>query len=279
MSVVVELRNSLPSSCGRMFNCSQTCRSESMNRILSAAEKRSRYFRRLINVKHMDFEYAFWQMKLLLFAPQRLSRNFHYRNCSRRQWARDDPAFLVFVLSLYIFSNTVLAILRSYSVGTVFRFVLWVAVFDFLAFAFLASTFFWIITGRFLRDRSRLISPDILSDSTVIDTTQEVEWGYAFDVHLNAIFPSVVIHLFQWPLLFVILSNGIIGCFIGNSLWLIAALYYNYITFLGYSALPFLRRTAVFLWPMTAFVILFIISLIFRWNFTLFLWRFYEFRL
>lgn len=31
---------------------------------------------------------------------------------------------------------------------------------------------------------------------------QDVEWGYAFDVHLNALFPLLmVLHFFQLPLL------------------------------------------------------------------------------
>lgn len=98
--------------CSSMFRCAETCRPLAINRILSAAEKRSRYLRRLLNVKHMDFEHALWEMVQLLVSPQKLFRSFRYRNCmsfcmpyfmhnylgSRRQWARDDPAFLVLVV-------------------------------------------------------------------------------------------------------------------------------------------------------------------------------------
>ena len=46
----------------------------------------------------------------------------------------------------------------------------------------MSSTNFRIITNRYLR----------------IDKTQDVEWGYAFDIHLNAFFPPLVIlHIVQ----------------------------------------------------------------------------------
>ncbi|KAF7256980.1 hypothetical protein EG68_06190 [Paragonimus skrjabini miyazakii] len=282
MSVAVKVTEGVPRSvCTRMFNCAQVCRPASMNRILSAAEKRSRYFRRLVNFKHMDFEYALWQMLQLIVAPQRLFRNFKYRNCSRRQWARDDPAFLVLVFILVIVVNSILASFSSPSVWEQVKFVIWVAVFDFFALALIAATFFWIIANRFLVDRSRvaLNANELLSTSSELQTVNDVEWAYAFDIHLNAIFPSVLIDLVHLPLFFFILSNSFVGRFIGNSLWLVAAIYYNYITFLGYSALPFLKRTSALLWPITASVIIFTLSLALGWNFTVFLWQFHQFRL
>jgi hypothetical protein len=42
--------------------------------------------------------------------------------------------------------------------------------------------FFRFLTNRYLR----------------LDKTQDVEWGYTFDIHLNAVFPSLIIlHIFQ----------------------------------------------------------------------------------
>lgn len=45
------------------------------------------------------------------------------------------------------------------------------------------------------------------------------------------------------------------------------------------SALPFLKRTTVLLWPVTAAIVIYVVSLIMKWNFTLFLCHFYQFRL
>ncbi|XP_077912778.1 protein unc-50 homolog isoform X2 [Halichoerus grypus] len=67
----------------------------------------------------------------------------------------------------------------------------------------------------------------------------DVEWGYAFDVHLNAFYPLLVIlHFIQLFFInHVILTDTFIGYFVGNTLWLVAVGYYIYVTFLGYSAL------------------------------------------
>lgn len=45
----------------------------------SATTKTSKYLRRLIKFRQMDFEYAFWQMIYLFVAPQKVYRNFGYR--------------------------------------------------------------------------------------------------------------------------------------------------------------------------------------------------------
>jgi len=49
---------------------------------------------------------------------------------------------------------------------------------------------------------------------------QDVEWGYCFDIHLNAFFPLLMIlHFFQLPFLnctFILLypdGEGMVGCY------------------------------------------------------------------
>ena len=92
-----------------------------------------KYFRRMVMFRHMDFEYALWQMLYLCVAPNRvfvaivfldassssvfqisqrqLSQKYYETNFrisfnflfaeTKNQWARDDPAFLV-LLSLFL---------------------------------------------------------------------------------------------------------------------------------------------------------------------------------
>lgn len=72
----------------------------------TAGAKRHKYLRRLLHVRHMDFEFALWQMLYLFTSPQRVYRNFHYRKQTKDQWARDDPAFLV-LLSVWLCVSTV----------------------------------------------------------------------------------------------------------------------------------------------------------------------------
>ena len=82
----------------------------------SATSKTSKYLRKLIKFRQMDFEFALWQMLYLFVAPQKVFRNFGYRKGkltnfnaqlniisgiseTKSQFARDDPAFLVLLLS------------------------------------------------------------------------------------------------------------------------------------------------------------------------------------
>lgn len=67
----------------------------------TAGAKRYKYLRRLLHFKHMDFDFAVWQMLYLFTSPQRVYRNFQYRKQTKDQWARDDPAFLV-LLSIWL---------------------------------------------------------------------------------------------------------------------------------------------------------------------------------
>lgn len=108
----------------------------------------------------------------------------------------------------------------------------------------------------------------------------DVEWGYAFDVHLNAFYPLLVIlHFIQLFFInHVILTDTFIGYLVGNTLWLVAVGYYIYVTFLGYSALPFLKNTVILLYPFAPLILLYGLSLALGWNFTHTLCSFYKYR-
>lgn len=42
--------------------------------------------------------------------------------------------------------------------------------------------------------------------------------------------------------------------------------YYVYITFLGYTALPFLGNTTIYLYPAAFFLVFYIIAVVLKWN-------------
>jgi len=78
---------------------------------------------------------------------------------------------------------------------------------------------------------------------------QEVEWLYAFDVHANAFFCSfLVTYVLQYFLLPLLLGRSFVCCILSNTLYAGATAWYSYITYLGYTALPFLGNTQKFLW-------------------------------
>jgi len=65
---------------------------------------------------------------------------------------------------------------------------------------------------------------------------------------------------------------------LGNTLWLVALCYYIYITFLGYSNLPQLRSTRIFLYPLTLLAFLYVLTLLLGWNVSTSLIKFYTYR-
>eukprot|EP00877_Chromochloris_zofingiensis_P009945 jgi/Chrzof1/5203/Cz15g16070.t1 len=79
---------------------------------------------------------------------------------------------------------------------------------------------------------------------------QNVEWLYAFDVHCNSYFPLfLLLYVLQFLLSPVLLWKSLVSTALSCALYAAALSLYHYLNFLGYSALPFLERTQVFLWP------------------------------
>uniref|UniRef100_A0A915E0C8 Uncharacterized protein n=1 Tax=Ditylenchus dipsaci TaxID=166011 RepID=A0A915E0C8_9BILA len=62
---------------------------------------------------------------------------------------------------------------------------------------------------------------------------------------------------------------------LGNSIWCVALVYYVYITFLGYTALPILKNTHVFLYPITFIFIFFVATVSAGWNVSISAMNFY----
>ena len=146
---------------------------------MTAAAKRYRYLRRLFKFRQMDFEFAAWQMVYLFTSPQKVFRNSLYRKQTKAQFARDDPAFLVLLCFWICVTSLGFSLLLSLSVGETLLFLLYTVFVDTLFTGILVATVLWALVNKYL------VKP------TCFD--QDVEWGYAFDVHLNAYFPSLII--------------------------------------------------------------------------------------
>lgn len=234
---------------------------------LSASEKRRKFLHRLVHFRHMDFEYALWQLLYLFVSPQKVYRNFQYRKQTRNQWARDDPAFLVLLSAVLLGTSFAFGLVLALSFLEILKLMLWIVFVDCIGVGVVIATIFWLLANRVFRLPS--------------SGSLQVEWAYAFDVHLNAFFPLLVIlHLIQLPLLYPVLYHDwFVSSLLGNLFWLVAIVYYLYITFLGYRALNFLRGVNAILYPITLLCILFLVSVLLRWNFTKILADFYKFRI
>ena len=124
----------------------------------------------------------------------------------------------------FLFLVTSLGFVFIFNLGfsqTIF-FILYVVVVDFLVAGLVAATSMWFIANKFLKEQN---------------TDGDIEWGYSFDVHINAFFPPLIIlHFIQLIFYKVLFSQEwFLARFMGNTLWLLSIGYYIYITFLGYN--------------------------------------------
>jgi UNC-50 family len=92
--------------------------------------------------------------------------------------------------------------------------------------------------------------------------------------------PDLCTDVVQFFLIPVVLGEGLVPMIIANSLYAAALSWYWYITHLGYRTLPFLSNTEVFLFPIAAVLLVFVVMLIgypfnFGWNAARVMARFY----
>lgn len=100
-------------------------------------------------------------------------------------------------------------------------FVLYVVFIDFLLAGVISASVMWLLSNKFMREPN----------------SENIEWGYSFDVHINATFPPLIILHFFMLLFYKVLfsQEWLVARILGNLLWLLATSYYIYITFLGYN--------------------------------------------
>ncbi|ENN72200.1 hypothetical protein D910_07858 [Dendroctonus ponderosae] len=223
----------------------------SQSDINSAYHKIHRYFRRLFKFEQMDFQFALWQMFYLLAAPQKLTKVFRARKNFKSQYARDDPAFLILFAGALCLTSIGFALTLDYSFLQFTKFLVIEIFIDCIGIGVVIATALWYITNKFLKPKNM---------------PQDVEWGFAFDIHLNAFFPPLILlHFFL--LIFYNLfmqesgTSQPFAVFYGNAFWLAAAVYYVYITFLGYNSMQILKHINLFLIPIPTLICIYLLTL------------------
>lgn len=198
------------------------------------------WVRRLFKPKQMDFQYTLWTMLQLCISPKTAYRHASYHKQTKNHWARDDPAFVVLCAALVAATATAYCLAFGNGVGRSLLFIVSAVAVDFLALGCGVATLGWGLSNRALRRKAQ--------HSHAVE--QSVEWMYSFDVHCNAFFPTfLLLAVLQLVLCPVLLMNTFLSTVLSAALWALGLSYYCYLTFLGYSALPFLERTEVFLYP------------------------------
>merc|ERR1719445_2435587 len=113
---------------------------------MSAAAKRYKYLRRIFHFRHMDFEFAMWQMLSLFYKPQQVYRNFQYRKETKAQFARDDPAFLVLLAGWLLVSSAGFSIVLGIGFVSFLKFLLYVIFVDCIGVGLCIATIIWFVS-------------------------------------------------------------------------------------------------------------------------------------
>lgn len=218
----------------------------------------TQYVRRLWSWDQMDFDSCFDQMVTLIGPPHQMSKIFklaNYRKKTKNQWARDDPAFALVQCGFLIASALAWGITCLNTRLSLGGFLL-------LVVKEVLGT--WLLGGIIISSLLVHLSNTHLIEHSVHSVAQTVEWLYAFDIHCNAFFVSFLLtHVVQFLLLPVLLSDGLVPSIFANLLWSLSLAAYCFVTHLGYRALPFLKHTEYYLYPIAGIVLLFVLSVLF----------------
>mmetsp|Transcript_45303 Transcript_45303/g.50786 ORF Transcript_45303/g.50786 Transcript_45303/m.50786 type:complete len:276 (-) Transcript_45303:161-988(-) len=219
----------------------------------SSSSIHAQYLARLVDFRQMDIQSALDQMKTLLSTrPHVVYKTSYYRKQTKNHWARDDPAFAV-LESIFLTISCI-----AYSIS--FR----VPVTEGIAFWFYSILFNWLGLGFVIATVGRELANRHLTDhKSNSHVRQSVEWLYAFDIHCNAFFPVfVLLYGVQFFLLPLVLGKSLFSLVVSNTLYAAGFAWYWYITHLGYRALPFLSQTEVFLFPVAAIALVYVLNLV-----------------
>jgi hypothetical protein len=220
-----------------------------------------RYLRRVVRYPEMDFQYTLSQMRLLLHAPSKVYKLTSWRNQTKAQWARDDPAFVV-LLSLLVAAGAA-AYALALGAGGLAELLLQVA----------AHLALFLGSGLLVASLLRWLANAHLRQRHSHSVEQQVEWMYAFDIHCNGYWPlALLLYPVQLVLLPLLSGHSFLATLAANTLWCAALAYYSYITFLGYMYLPFLAkdRVTALLYPVAAYAVLFTLLTVINVNATRF---------
>eukprot|EP01120_Amphizonella_sp_Union-15-10_P000570 TRINITY_DN10604_c0_g1_i1.p1 TRINITY_DN10604_c0_g1~~TRINITY_DN10604_c0_g1_i1.p1 ORF type:complete len:247 (-),score=11.90 TRINITY_DN10604_c0_g1_i1:93-833(-) len=224
-----------------------------------------RYLRRILYYPQMDLEYTFRQMFYLVFQPKSVYSFTKYHKQTKNQWARDDPGFICVQIYFLIIGAISYSII--FGKGSFLRYLmllLYTVAVDFILIGAILATIGYWIANRYLRVQG------------IHNVEQEVEWLYAFDIHCNSFFPVfVLLYVVQLFGIMLLLHGSLLATIFSNTLYIIAFGYYFYITFLGYTALPFLTKTEVFLYPIGPIFVCYVLSLLFNLNCSIFTMNLY----
>eukprot|EP00929_Paragymnodinium_shiwhaense_P002795 TRINITY_DN103085_c0_g1_i1.p1 TRINITY_DN103085_c0_g1~~TRINITY_DN103085_c0_g1_i1.p1 ORF type:complete len:246 (+),score=36.95 TRINITY_DN103085_c0_g1_i1:153-890(+) len=204
----------------------------------AASSSVSEYLRRMLHYAQMDIDYTIAQMIYLCVRPRQVYQLTSYRKQTKNQWARDDPAFVVVLVWFLTVSAIAYGLALRLGGSGIIRVLIHFVGVQFAFCGAAIATFSWALCNKYLRVKS------------FHGVDQQLEWMYAFDIHCNSFFPLfIILYVVHYMMLPFLVQSSFLAMLVGNALYAAGMGYYFYITSLGYSTLPFLERTEMFLYP------------------------------
>ena len=225
----------------------------------------SEFLQRMFTPAQISWDYASSQMVLCMLQPSKVYKMNQWRKQTKNQWARDDPGFLLILLALTFVSSLAYAVaFHAYVPVYGFIKVALHGAFQVLGVGAAIASLGWYVANSYLRVRS---------GHTV---EQKVEWLYCFDIHCNGFISLfALLHVAQFFALPLLLRDGFAAAIAANLLYGVAGGAYVYVTFIGYTSMPFLKNTQLFIYPGYALILLLVFLTLFDYNAAILTMRFY----
>lgn len=215
------------------------------------------YLWRLFHWGQLDFDYTLIQFTDIILRPNEIIKTTKIRKQIKNQWSRDDPSFVLLIIFIIFLSSLAycfcfsllnpLHILRILIGSILIEFIL-------IGIIICSSIRWW--TNKYMRIQR------------IHTVEQSVEWLYSWDIHCNSLIVSfLLVSTLQYILIPILtIPHSFLATALGNTLYLLGITYYSYITFLGYSALPFIDRPERLFYPMGPICLIYILMLLINFN-------------
>ena len=151
-------------------------------------------------------------------------------------------------------TSVVWSIAFAHSTGQAFTALLKSVLIEYFAVGAVVATIGRVVCTRMVEAAPEFSSTPAAAQQAA-SAGSRIEWAYCFDVHCNSYFPFFLathVCAFVAAPLFLASSLGVLATMMANTLYAAAAVYYCYVTFLGYQTLCNLRDARVFLLAVVA---------------------------
>jgi hypothetical protein len=181
-----------------------------------------RFFKRLFKFPQMDFEMAVWEMTSLIISPKKVFRSIYYhvrihfdtaclvltgffQKQTKNTWHRPDPSFTYLLSFFLLLTSIAWGLAYADGFGKILRVTLFFIFGHFIGVSLLVSALAYFLVGRFLRPGVPGLPGRRRGLFTQPGESEQLEFGYCFDVAIRAFFPVwVFLYVVQFLLMPVI---------------------------------------------------------------------------